>query len=499
MTAERREAASPNRAGGAENPPTVSQQTTDFTPDPAPCHKNPHANVLVAERRKRLGSIEEEVMRRIMLAIVIGTLAVGGMTLAHHGGHGKGALQFKVLSQRDITEKMDGKKAKATTVEVTLGPGEVEPAHRHPGPAFGYVLEGEYEWAIDDNPPRSSRPGTPSTSRPAACTASAGTRARRARRASWPWCCTPQTSATSSSQRSTTRSNSAGRVVLHIEDKVKPVYKTPNPDKLACWSVAEIELGISLRIKIGDAHEDRGDRRHRTHREEVDPPAASTRSRSGGGVSLFGRQHAHGRRAGRGARGRSGRRRCVELPFVRGQGGAGVLRDVGRNLLAAEAAAGVGHHVALSVVGADRMPDSGYMRAKVAQERLIQGGKVPYTIVRATQFFEFLGAIAGSGADTVRLPDAPMQPLAADDVAAALADVAVGPPANATLELAGPEAQSMAAFVRRALAASGDTRTVVADPQARYFGAALDARGLTPDGANPRIGPTRFEEWLSRR
>jgi uncharacterized protein YbjT (DUF2867 family) len=171
-----------------------------------------------------------------------------------------------------------------------------------------------------------------------------------------------------------------------------------------------------------------------------------------------------------------------------------------RNLLAAEAAAGVGHHVALSVVGASRLPDSGYMRAKVAQERLIQGGKVPYTIVRATQFFEFVGAIAGSGADggAVRVPDAPMQPVAADDVAAALADVAVGPPANATLELAGPEAHSMAAFVRRALAAGGDTRTVVADPQARYFGAALDARGLTPDGANPRIGPTRFEEWLRR-
>ncbi len=171
-----------------------------------------------------------------------------------------------------------------------------------------------------------------------------------------------------------------------------------------------------------------------------------------------------------------------------------------RNLLAAEAAAGVGHHVALSVVGCDRIPDSGYLRAKVAQERLIEGGKVPYTIVRATQFFEFLGAIAEAGADggVVRLPDAPMQPLAADDVAAALADVAVGPPANATLELAGPEAQSIAAFVRRALAAGGDTRTVVADPRARYFGAALDARGLTPGGANPRIGPTRFEDWLSR-
>lgn len=172
----------------------------------------------------------------------------------------------------------------------------------------------------------------------------------------------------------------------------------------------------------------------------------------------------------------------------------------GRNILAAEAAAGVGHHVALSVVGADRLPDSGYMRAKVAQEKLIQGGKVPYTIVRATQFFEFLGGIAGSDTHggAVRLPDAPMQPLAADDVAAALADVAVGLPLNATLELAGPETQSIAEFVRRALAAGGDPRTVIADQQARYFGAALGTRGLTPDGARPRIGPTRFEEWLSR-
>jgi uncharacterized protein YbjT (DUF2867 family) len=173
----------------------------------------------------------------------------------------------------------------------------------------------------------------------------------------------------------------------------------------------------------------------------------------------------------------------------------------GRNLLAAEAAAGVGHHVALSVVRADLIPDSGYMRAKVAQEKLIKSGKAPYTIVRATQFFEFLGAIAGPGADggVVRVPDAPMQPLAADDVAAALADVAVGPPLRDTLELAGPEALPITEFVRRALAASGDTRTVVADQQARYFGAALDARGLTPVGTNPRIGPTRFEDWLSRR
>ncbi|QDV33431.1 SDR family oxidoreductase [Tautonia plasticadhaerens] len=170
-----------------------------------------------------------------------------------------------------------------------------------------------------------------------------------------------------------------------------------------------------------------------------------------------------------------------------------------RNLLAAEEAAGVGHHVALSVVGADRMPDSGYMRAKVHQEGLIESGGVPYTIVRATQFFEFLGWISQSGADgdVVRLPTAPMQPLAADDVAAALADLAVAAPRNGMVELAGPESLPIAEFVGRFLAASGDTRTVVADPAARYSGALLDGRGLNPgDGA--LIGPTRFEEWFSR-
>lgn len=169
-----------------------------------------------------------------------------------------------------------------------------------------------------------------------------------------------------------------------------------------------------------------------------------------------------------------------------------------RNILAAEAVVGVKHHVALSVVGADRISDSGYMRAKVAQEKLIKASEVPYTILRATQFFEFLGAIAGPGADTVRVSDAPMQPMAADDVAAALADVAVGSSANGMLEVAGPESLSMAAFVGKALAANGDTRRVVADPQARYYGAALDELGLKPRYPNPRIGPTRFEAWLNR-
>lgn len=168
-----------------------------------------------------------------------------------------------------------------------------------------------------------------------------------------------------------------------------------------------------------------------------------------------------------------------------------------RNLLVAEATAGVRHHVALSVVGADRMTDSGYMRAKVNQEKLLKSGGIPYTIVRATQFFEFLGGIADMGAEgnTVRLSTAPMQPVAADDVAATLADVALASPANGIIELAGPEKMSIAEFVGRFLAAKGDQRKVVGDPEALYSGAKLDSRGIAP-GANPRIGLTRFEAWF---
>jgi uncharacterized protein YbjT (DUF2867 family) len=171
----------------------------------------------------------------------------------------------------------------------------------------------------------------------------------------------------------------------------------------------------------------------------------------------------------------------------------------GRNLLAAEAAAGVTHHVALSVVGADRLPDSGYMRAKVAQEKLIKAGKVPYTIVCATQFFEFVGGIAQSATEgqTVRLPSALMQPIVSDDVAAALADIAVGEPRNGTIELAGPEPIRMDELVRRFLGAKRDTRTVTTDTHARYYGAELNDQSLTP-GDNPRIGRTRFADWLAR-
>jgi uncharacterized protein YbjT (DUF2867 family) len=170
-----------------------------------------------------------------------------------------------------------------------------------------------------------------------------------------------------------------------------------------------------------------------------------------------------------------------------------------RNLLAAEAAAGVGHHVALSVVGTDRLLQSGYFRAKMAQEDLIKASKVPYTIVRATQFFEFVNGIAQSATDgqTVRLSPAFVQPIVSDDVADALAEVTLGAPVNGTVELAGPERLRLDELVRRFLSAKQDARQVVADVHARYFGIELNDQSLTP-GENPRIGPTRFVDWLSR-
>lgn len=171
----------------------------------------------------------------------------------------------------------------------------------------------------------------------------------------------------------------------------------------------------------------------------------------------------------------------------------------GRNLLAAEAAAGVGHHVALSVVGTERLLASGYFRAKMAQENLIKASKVPYTIVRATQFFEFVEGIAQSATDgqTVRLPAALMQPIVSEDVAAALADIAVKEPLNGTVELAGPEPIRLDELVRRFLSASRDPRKVITDAHARYYGIELNDRSLTP-GDSARTGPTRFDDWLSR-
>ena len=171
----------------------------------------------------------------------------------------------------------------------------------------------------------------------------------------------------------------------------------------------------------------------------------------------------------------------------------------GRNLLAAETAAGVRHHVALSVVGTERLLESGYFRAKMAQENLIKASRIPYTIVRATQFFEFVGWIAQSGTvgQTVRLPPALFQPMSSDDVAAALADVAVAKPANGLIEIAGPEAVRMTDLVADFLKITGDTRQVIPDVLARYSDVEINDRSLTPD-ANARLGATRFKEWLSR-
>jgi uncharacterized protein YbjT (DUF2867 family) len=170
-----------------------------------------------------------------------------------------------------------------------------------------------------------------------------------------------------------------------------------------------------------------------------------------------------------------------------------------RNLATAEAAAGVRHHVALSVVGADRLPESGYMRAKVAQENLIKASSVPYTILRATQFFEFVGGIAEAAAadGVIRLPPAMMQPIFTDDIVAELAVIAVAEPANGMIEIAGPDPIPQDELVRQFLRARNDPRQVTTDPKARYYGTLLDDRSLTP-GAHPRLGATHFAEWLRR-
>jgi uncharacterized protein YbjT (DUF2867 family) len=170
----------------------------------------------------------------------------------------------------------------------------------------------------------------------------------------------------------------------------------------------------------------------------------------------------------------------------------------GRNLLAAEAAAGVGHHVALSIVAIDRT-DNGYFRAKVAQEELIEASGIPYTIIRSTQFMEFLGGIADSSADgnTVRLPPCLFQPIAADDVAAIVAEVAVAAPRNGIVEIAGPERAPFNEIVARYLKAIGDPREVVSDPEARYWGGRVDEHSLVPLG-EARLGRIGLDEWLRR-
>jgi uncharacterized protein YbjT (DUF2867 family) len=171
----------------------------------------------------------------------------------------------------------------------------------------------------------------------------------------------------------------------------------------------------------------------------------------------------------------------------------------GRNVLAAEAVAGVRHHVALSVVGTARLLASGYFRAKMAQENLIKASSIPYTIVQSTQFFDFVSGIAQSAVvgEKVHLSPALIQPIASDDVADAMAEVAIGAPVNGTIEIAGPEKIPLDELVRRFLSATRDPRDVVADVHALYFGIALNDRMLTP-GDNPRVGPTHFDDWLTQ-
>jgi uncharacterized protein YbjT (DUF2867 family) len=170
-----------------------------------------------------------------------------------------------------------------------------------------------------------------------------------------------------------------------------------------------------------------------------------------------------------------------------------------RNLLAAERVAGVRHHVALSVVGTDRLPDSGYLRAKLAQEKMIAASSIPYSIVHATQFFEFVTRIAdeATDGDVVRLPPVLIQPIAAAEVAAAVADVAVGAPLNAITEVAGPDQIRFDLLIQRGLGARKDPRKVVADPHARYFGTELSERSLVA-GAAARLGKVHFEDWLKQ-
>jgi uncharacterized protein YbjT (DUF2867 family) len=175
------------------------------------------------------------------------------------------------------------------------------------------------------------------------------------------------------------------------------------------------------------------------------------------------------------------------------------FRTSGRNLLAAEATADVRHHVALSIVGTDRTPDNGYFRAKVAQEKLIEASGIPYTIIRSTQFMEFLGAIAASAADgnKVRVSPGLFQPIAADDVAASVADVALAAPRNGIVEIAGPERAPFNEMVAMYLKAAGDPREVVSDPEARYWGGRVEERSLVPLG-EARLGQIGLNEWLRR-
>jgi uncharacterized protein YbjT (DUF2867 family) len=185
-------------------------------------------------------------------------------------------------------------------------------------------------------------------------------------------------------------------------------------------------------------------------------------------------------------------------PSFEGQAVLEFFETSGRNIVAAEVKAGVKHHVALSVVGTERLQESAYFRVKIAQENLIKASPIPYTILHSTQFFEFLGGIAKAGTvgQTIHVSPALIQPIASDDVVATLAKLAVSPPVNGIVEVAGPERVRLAELVGSFLIKTGDARKVIADANARYFGAMLNDQSLVP-GANPRVGSRTFEEWFS--
>jgi len=186
-------------------------------------------------------------------------------------------------------------------------------------------------------------------------------------------------------------------------------------------------------------------------------------------------------------------------PSLDPQAALAFFETSGRNLLAAEAAEGIGHHVVLSIVGTDRVPGQGYFQAKMAQEKLIEASGIPYTIIRSTQFLEFLGGIADASTDgsNVRLAPSLFQPIAADDVAAIAADVALAPPQNGIVEIAGPERAPFVDMIGRYLEATGDLRKVMEDPAARYFGGRLEETSLVPRG-EARLGRLDIDEWLRR-
>jgi uncharacterized protein YbjT (DUF2867 family) len=289
-------------------------------------------------------------------------------------------------------------------------------------------------------------------------------------------------------------------VSLRIEGGVRAVSMTLNPDKLSRWrwrrSISSPDPGrqtrrCNMKIVVIGGSGLIGKKvvvNLRQHGHEVLPasPSSGVNTVTGEGLpqALAGAQVVVD---------------VANAPSWEDNAVLAFFETSGRNLLAAEAAAGVGHHVALSVIGTDRLLASGYFRAKLAQEKLIKASPIPYTIVRATQFFEFVGAIArlATEGQTVRLPPVLMQPIAANDVAAVMADVALAEPLTGTVELAGPELIRQDDLVRQFLNATGDARKVITDPQALYYGIAVNDQSLTP-GDRPRIGPTRFADWLRR-